>query len=78
MKVVSLTLCASMNCVAHQVPLSMGFYRQEYWRGLLFPPPGNLPNPGVELCLLYLTCIGRQATTSTTWEVEGAEYTLSL
>ena len=37
-----------MNCVAHQVPLSMGFYRQEYQSGLLFPPPGNLPNPGVE------------------------------
>ena len=27
----------------------MGFSRQEYWSGLLFPPPGNLPNPGMEL-----------------------------
>ena len=27
----------------------MGFSRQEYWSGLPFPPPGNLPNPGVEL-----------------------------
>ena len=34
--------------VAHQAPLSMGFPRQEYWNGLLFPPPGDLPNPGIE------------------------------
>ena len=33
--------------VACQVPLSMGFSRQEYWGGLLFPPPGHLPNPGM-------------------------------
>ena len=30
-------------------PLSMGFSRQEYWSGLLFPSPGDLPNPGIEL-----------------------------
>ena len=35
--------------VAHQAPLSMGFPRQEYWSGLPFPPPGDLPNPGIEL-----------------------------
>ena len=34
--------------VACQAPLSMGLSRQEYWSGLLFPPPGDLPNPGVE------------------------------
>ena len=34
--------------VAHQAPLSMGFSRQEYWGGLLFPPPGDLPDPGIE------------------------------
>ena len=34
--------------VAHQVPLFMGFHRQEYWSGLPFPPPGDLPNPGTE------------------------------
>ena len=33
---------------AHQAPLSMEFSRQEYWSGLLFPPPGDLPNPGIE------------------------------
>ena len=31
-----------------QAPLSMGFSRQEYWSGLPFPSPGNLPNPGIE------------------------------
>ena len=34
--------------VAHQAPLSMGFLRQEYWNGLPFPPPGDLPNSGIE------------------------------
>ena len=34
--------------VAHQAPLSMQFPRQECWSGLPFPPPGNLPNPGIE------------------------------
>ena len=34
--------------VGHQAPLSMGFPRQEYWSGLPFPPPGNLPDPGME------------------------------
>ena len=34
--------------VACQVPLSMGFPRQEYWNGLLFPSAGDLPNPGIE------------------------------
>ena len=35
--------------VAYQSPLSMGFSRQEYWSGLSFPSPGDLPNPGTEL-----------------------------
>ena len=34
--------------VAHQAPQSMGFSRQEYWSGLPFPSPGDLPNPGTE------------------------------
>ena len=34
--------------VAHHVPLSMEFSRQEYWSGLLFPSPGDLPDPGIE------------------------------
>ena len=34
--------------VAYQAPPSMGFFRQEYWNGLPFPSPGDLPNPGTE------------------------------
>ena len=34
--------------VAYQAPPSMGFSRQEYWSGLPFPSPGDLPNPGTE------------------------------
>ena len=34
--------------VAYQAPPSMGFSRQEYWSGLLFPSPRDLPNPGIE------------------------------
>ena len=34
--------------VAHQAPLSMVFSRQEYWSGLPFPSPGDLPNPGIK------------------------------
>ena len=34
--------------IDHQVPLSLGFFRQEYWNGLPFPPPGYLPDPGIE------------------------------
>ena len=42
-----LTLCNPMT-VAHQAPLSMEFSRQEYWRGLPFPPPGDLPNSEIK------------------------------
>ena len=35
--------------VAHQAPPSMGFSKQEYWSGLPFPSPGDLPNPGIKL-----------------------------
>ena len=34
--------------MARQAPLSMGFPRQEYWSGMPFPSPGDLPNPGIE------------------------------
>ena len=34
--------------VAHQAPLSMEFSRQEYWSGLPFPTPGDLPDPGIQ------------------------------
>jgi len=35
--------------VAHQAPLSMGLSRQEYWNGLPFPPPEDIPESGMEL-----------------------------
>ena len=38
----------SPGTVAHQAPLSMGFFREEYWSGLPFPPPGDLPDPGIK------------------------------
>ena len=38
--------------IACQVPLSMGFSRQEYWSGLPFPPPRDCPDPGIELVSL--------------------------
>ena len=40
--------CDPMACIACQTPLMMGFSRQEYWSGLPFPSPRDLPNPGVE------------------------------
>ena len=38
-------LCDPMDCVAYRAPPSVGFSRQEYWSGLPFPSPGDLPNP---------------------------------
>ena len=43
--------------IAFQAPLSMGFPTQEYWRGLTFPPPGGVLNPGVKLRSLALQAI---------------------
>ena len=54
--------------IVHQVPLSMGFSRKEYWSGLPCPPPGDLPDPGIEPSSLKspeLAC--RFFTTSVTW-----------
>ena len=45
------TLC-DLWTVAHQAPLSVEFSRQEYWSGLPCPPPGDLPNLGIELISL--------------------------
>ena len=45
-------LCQALETpwsVAHQAPLSMGFPKQEYWSGLPFPSPGDLPDPGIKL-----------------------------
>ena len=54
--------------LTHEAPLSMGLSRQESWSGLLYPPPRNLPNPGMEPVSLTSTCIGRFFTTGATRE----------
>ena len=55
--------------VAHQAPLSVEFSMQEYWSGLPFPSPGNLPDPGTEPALFTSAAsAGGFFTTSTTWE----------
>ena len=60
-----MTLCT----VAHQAPLSMGFSRQEHWNGLPYPPPGDLPNLGIELMSFMSPAVAsRFFTTSATWE----------
>ena len=56
---------------AHQAPLSMGFSRQEYWSGLPFPPPGALPDPGIEPTSFMSPALpGGFFTTSATWEAQ--------
>ena len=58
--------------VAYQAPLSMGFSRQEYWSGLPFPLPGDLPNPGTEHTSLRMhnspALAGGIFILSATWE----------
>ena len=45
---IHLRLFSALQAVDHLAPLSMEFSRQEYWSGLACPPPGDLPNLGVE------------------------------
>ena len=62
-------LCVTPWTVAHQAPLSMGFSRQEYWTGLLFPSLGYLPDPGIEPpSLMSPALAGRFFTIRATWE----------
>ena len=62
-------LFTTLWTVARQAPLSMGFSKQEYWNGLSFLPPGDLPNPGTEpASLLSSAMAGGFFRTSTTWE----------
>ena len=61
-------LFATLWTVAHQAPLTMGFSRQEYWSGLPFPLPGDLPDPGIELISQSPGLAGGFFTTSATWE----------
>ena len=60
---------ATPRTVAHQAPLFMGFSWQEYWSGLPFPTPGDLPDPGIETASLSSPALaGRFFTTRATWE----------
>ena len=70
-------LFATPWTAAHQVPLSMEFSRQEYWSGLPFPPPGDLPNPGLKLmssASLALQAdslpLSHQGSPSFTWSID--------
>ena len=65
-------LFVTLWTVAHQASLSMGFARQEYWRGLPCPPPGDCPDPGIEPASLTSPALtGGFFTTSTTWILAG-------
>ena len=60
--------CDRMNCSPSCYSVH-GISRQEYWSGLSFPSPGDLPGPGIEpICLMSPTSAGRFFTTSATWE----------
>ena len=61
-------LSETLWIIAFQAPLSMGFFRQEYWSGPLCPPPGDLPDPGMEPNSLMSTALAnRFFTISTIW-----------
>ena len=63
-----LTLCNPVGC-SHQVPLSVGFSRQEYWSGLPFPTPRNVPDPQMEpASLVSPELAGRFFYHCVTWE----------
>ena len=57
-----------MDYIAPQAPLSVEFSKQEYWSGLPCPPPGDLPDPGVEPRSLASPALADGSfTTSVTW-----------
>ena len=68
------TLCDPVTA-ARQPPLSMGFSKQEYWSGLPFPIPGDLPNPGIKpMSLSSPALAGGFFTTSATWEAWNVQF----
>ena len=65
----SVQLCVTLRTVARQGSLSMGLSRQEYWSGLPFSSPGDLPNPGIKPeSLMSPTLAVRFFITWATWE----------
>ena len=62
-----LSMCLAPCTVAHRAPLSVEFFRQDYWSRLLFPTPGDLSEPGVKpASLMSPTLAGGFFTTSAT------------
>ena len=62
-------LFVTLWTVACQAPLSMGFSRQEYWSGLPYPPPEDLPDPEIKPASPKSPALaGGFFTTSTSWE----------
>ena len=61
----------------HQAPLSMGFSRQEYWSGLPFPSPGDLPDPGIKLSLPHyrqtVYCLSHPTREDFKWDTESTQ-----
>ena len=74
----SIQLFVTTWTVVRQVPLSMGFSRQEYWSGLPCSPPGNLPDPGVKpMSPMSPALAGRFFTTSATMGLGANKWDLS-
>ena len=64
-------LFVTLWIITHQVPLSMGFSRQEYWSGLLCLPPGDPPNPEIQPMSRSSSALaGGFFTASATWEAQ--------
>ena len=67
-------LSTTLWTTACQAPLSTGFSRQKCWIGLPFPPPGDLPGPGIKTASHAPAVAGRFLTTSATWEAHKGAY----
>ena len=57
-------LYATPWTIDHQAPLSIGFSRQECWSGVSFPPPQDLPNPGIKIHVSWVSCLAGRFFTS--------------
>ena len=74
-------LSAPLWMVACQALLSVRFFRQEYWSGFPYLPPGDLPDPGIEPTFLVSPALaGGFFTTSATWEayIQGIQFLMGL
>ena len=73
-----LRLFVTLWTLTCQAPLSVGFSRQEYWSGLPFPPPGDLPDPGIQRAIdpVSIALASEFFNTSATWETLERGYEL--